>query len=397
MPDPVTGSLRRAAVRLAVRLPRRTVRLRLTLLYGALFLVCGAALLTIAYVLVAHLPVTTQTHITTGPGSVVPGRGPSSPLPELDSPASQADRQRSADLYRLLVASATALAIMSVISVGLGWVMAGRVLRPLRTITATTRRISASNLNQRLALTGPADELTVLGDTIDALLARLERSFTSQRQFVANASHELRTPLTLQRALLEAALTDPDPTIASWHTAGERALAAGVQQERLIDALLTLARSEAGLDRRQTFDLAAITQRALTTWRREAEHRGLRVTATLDPTPVTGDARLVERLVANLIANAVRHNIDGGWVEVRTEVSNGRAALSVANSGPVIPAADVARLFQPFQRLAQERTRQNDGLGLGLSIVRAIADAHDAHVEARPHPDGGLEITVTFR
>jgi signal transduction histidine kinase len=360
---------------------RGTVRLRLTLLYGGLFLASGVILVALTYFLVADRPVRVQ-HF--GSSRPVGGRMPTPP-----SLTGLANRQHDADLHQLLTQSATALGIMTVVSLGLGWLLAGRVLRPVRTITAAARRISAGNLHERLALSGPPDEFSRLGDTFDGLLTRLEDSFTSQSRFVANAAHELRTPLTLQRAHLEAALTDPDPSAASWRTACERALAAGIQQERIIDALLTLARSEGGLARREAFDLAEVAGEALA-----AAADGPRLRGALDAAPVIGDPHLVKRLVANLVDNAVRHNVPGGQVDVRTGMPGGRPTLSVANTGPDVPTAEVARLLRPFQRLAADRTA--DGLGLGLSIVVAVATAHGARLTVEPRAGGGLEVTVSF-
>jgi signal transduction histidine kinase len=269
------------------------------------------------------------------------------------------------------------------------------VLQPLRTITTAARRISASNLYQRLALDGPDDELTELGKTFNGLLARLERSFTAQRQFVANASHELRTPLARQRTLVEVALRDPDATVASMQQTMQRVLATGEEQERLIEALLMLARSQRGLDRLEPVDLAAVTGAAVSATEAEAAERGVRVNASLGSAPSRGDQRLAERLAANLVDNAVRHNVSGGWVEVATAIRSGRSVLSVSNTGAPIAPDQVERLFQPFGRL--EATRfSRDGLGLGLSIVTAIAAAHDADLRARPLPGGGLEVEVHF-
>jgi signal transduction histidine kinase len=398
------------------RLPRHTIRLRLTLLYGALFLASGTGLLIITYVLVAHrLPgIVTVDHqraagagagsatMISGPATAAcaPARsGPVTPA-QLARCAQQAEatmaRQRAAELNQLLTESGIALAIMTVTSIGLGWLVAGRVLRPLRTITTAAQRLSASSLHQRLALAGPDDELKELGDTFDGLLARLEASFAAQRQFVANASHELRTPLARQRAVAEVALTDPERTVASLSHACRRVLAAGEQQERLIEALLTLARSQRGLGHREPVELADITGDAVRSRLAEAGRRGLTVHADLSPGAVLGDARLAERLAANLLDNALRHNTPGGWVRVRTGSRAGQAILSVANSGPVTAPAQLGRLFEPFERLGADRTAGHDGLGLGLSIVRAIADAHQARLRARALLAGGLDVEIRF-
>jgi signal transduction histidine kinase len=319
-----------------------------------------------------------------------------------------ATQQHSAELHQLLIKSGIALAIMAVFSMGLGWVIAGRALRPLHKITSAAREISASNLHERLALEGPDDELTELGDTFDGLLARLESSFQSQRQFVANASHELRTPLTVERALLEVALADPDGDYDSLRAACERVLASSGEQERLIEALLTLASSERGLERREPLDLGVLTGEALDARRAEIERRGLSVSATIDPAWTLGDSRLIERLIVNLLDNALRHNVSGGRVEVATWIAGParvgtsiggparHSVLSVSNSGPEVPSEEVERLFQPFQRLAPDRAGQSDGHGLGLSIVRAIATAHGATLTARARGEGGLAVELSF-
>ncbi|MGE5134494.1 MAG: sensor histidine kinase [Gemmatimonadota bacterium] len=404
------------------RLPRRTVQLRLTLLYGGLFLLSGAVLLAIIYGLVAQrLPQAATVRARQAPASG-PASGPaggpavfyarsgtctaSFGLPPASPAQAQAQvqrqiaqclsQQRSAELDQLLTDSGIGLAAMTVVSIGLGWLVAGRVLRPLRTITAAAQRISASSLHERLALAGPDDELKELGDTFDGLLGRLEASFRAQRQFVANASHELRTPLARQRTVLEVALGGPRPTVASLQAACRRVLAAGEQQEELIEALLTLARSERGLDRRDPFDLAAVTGEILSSRRAEAAARGVALTAALRPAPAGGDGRLAGRLVANLVDNALRHNLPGGRADVATGTCGGHAVVTVANTGPVIPPDRVAQLFQPFQRLAGTRTAARDGLGLGLPIVSAIASAHGAPLWAGPLPGGGLYAEVRF-
>jgi len=412
MPEPATP----APETRRLRLPRRTVRLKLTLLYGGLFLVCGIALLAVTYFLVEqHLPTALTAKSLTGgetggsgsqvsavcytqtAGSsaasgtaIISGSGPTP-----SGCAALLGAARNDELRQLVIDSGIALAIMAAASTGLGWVVAGRVLQPLRTITTAARRISASSLYQRLALDGPDDELTELGKTFNGLLARLELSFTAQRQFVANASHELRTPLARQRTLVEVALRDPDPTVASLQQTMERVLATGEEQERLIEALLTLARSQRGLDRREPLDLAALASTAVSATEAEAAERGVRVNASLGSAPSQGDQRLAERLAANLVDNAVRHNVPGGWVEVATGIRSGRSVLSVSNTGPVIAPDQVERLFQPFARLEATRLGR-DGLGLGLSIVTAIAAAHDADLRARPLAGGGLEVEVHF-
>jgi signal transduction histidine kinase len=393
-------------------LPQRSVRLRLTLLYGALFLASGAALLGINYVLVQRR-YTSNFFIATANGkpgvlSVLSGSA-QGPVPQgpVAGPIgggvvtrqdliSGGQNTSTAALHQLLLQSAIALAIMAVVSIWLGWLIAGRALRPLRTITNAARDISASNLHRRLALDGPDDEVKQLANTFDDLLGRLEASFDAQRQFVANASHELRTPLTLERTLVEVALADPDATIESLRATCERVLGVGEQQERLIEALLTLSRSQRGLDRREPFDLELIAADIVEAGCPEVDEKHLHIETALRPALASGDQRLGERLVANLFDNAARHNVPGGRIEVATTSRAGRAVLRVANTGVMIRTEDLDRLYQPFQRLDAERNGDQDGLGLGLSIVQAIATAHGAEVVTRAQRSGGLEITVTF-
>ena len=434
--DSLRRRLLRRALRGGVRLPRYTVRLRLTLMYGCVFLVCGAGLLAITYLLVSGsgssmlyvksargvgviaTEKASPEHVE-GEGSESgggPGLGPQ-PQVHLQLPSGaqvtpspqqveelhkhgealmiQARSQRNAELNNLLGESGIALAIMAVVSMGLGWLLAGRVLRPLQTITGKARAISASNLHERLALKGPDDELRELGDTFDGLLARLDASFQSQRQFVANASHELRTPLTVERALLEVALADPDADVHSLRHACERVLVCGEEQERLLEALLTLASSERGLERREAFDLEEVVAQTLRAVAAEAQLRGVNVHAKLAAALALGDPRLAARLVRNLVDNAVCHNVPGGSVEITIACDRARAVLTVANCGAPIAPAGVERLFEPFQRGAG-RTDHGDGHGLGLSIVKAIATAHDAALVARARPEGGLTIEVAF-
>jgi signal transduction histidine kinase len=412
-----------AAIRSAFRLPalsfwppRRTVRLRLTVAYGALFLLTGAVLLAITYLLVSRNlgpgPQTVRGLSTRlAPAARLPRRhglfraGTGCRLLAGGSPSSadlavRAQRclsqQRAIELNQLLTESGIALGIMTGVSVGLGWLVAGRMLRKLRTITTAARSISAGNLHARLSLPGPDDELRELGDTFDGLLARLESAFDAERQFVANASHELRTPLARQRTLLEVALADPAPSVTGLRTVCARALIAGEQQERLIEALLALARSQRGLNRREPVELAAITEKVLLARRGEADERGLTVTATFASAPLLGDLRLAERLAVNLIDNAMRHNVANGTVQVSTGTEGRCALLSVVNSGQVIRPEDVPRLLRPFQRLGTDRTGTPDGLGLGLSIVGAITEAHGGSLRVDVRPEGGLTVRAAF-
>jgi signal transduction histidine kinase len=404
-----------------VRHPRATVRWRLTLLYGGLFLICGAGLLAITYALVdranAQGPANQPFAIVDGPASPSPNRVTSAlqqafsprtgPLPPRLRQLLRTNNgraavrfggsgQRIADMHQLEVESVIALAIMAVISGGLGWLVAGRVLRPLRTMTATAQQISEVNLHERLAMPGPRDELRQLGDTIDGLLERLQGAFDAQRRFVANASHELRTPLTVSRAMLEMVISDPEATAETFRATCEMVLEESGQQEQLIDALLGLAHGQRGIDHPEPLDLAAIVIDALQAHDLEAAAQGLQVDVSLNPGPICGDQRLIEHLVSNLLENALRHNLPDGRIWVRVETLGGRPTLAIANTGPLVPAHEVQRLLQPFQRLAPDRVGHREGLGLGLSIVAAIVGAHGATLDVQAGRHGGLEIEVRF-
>ncbi len=394
-----------------LHLPRRTIRLRLALLYGGVFFISGAVLLALIYTAASRthgaytqaVPAPFLGHSSAAAPGQVPVAPPSlqvAPVrrgsPRQEVKVSIVDpNQRSADLRVLAVVSVIALAVMAAVSMGLGWLIAGRVLRPLRTITTAARDISATNLHRRLVLDGPDDEFKELGDTFDGLLARLDASFHSQRQFVANASHELRTPLARLKTLVQVTLADPNASSESLRAAHERVLASEEQLERLIEALLSLASSGRDLDR-EPVDLTAVTGQVLAARRLEIERRGLRLNATLDPAWVEGNPQLVERLVANLLDNAIAHNVAGGRIDVVTATEAGQAVLSVANDGPVIGPEQLDRLQQPFQRLGAARTNHGDGHGLGLSIVHAIATAHGATLSVRSQAAGGLHVTVRF-
>jgi signal transduction histidine kinase len=424
----MSSSWWRWPTRIAAAVPRRGVRVRLTLLFAGLFLVAGAGLLGITYGLLSHA---TDSIIMNrvAAGSTLPSQsisggptviGPILSTPAPDSSAAGAGTAvgplaglspeqaglyvsgtRAAENDALLLYFGIALGIMAVLSAALGWFAAGRALRPLRRITAAARRISATNLNERLAINGPDDDLRELADTIDDLFGRLDASLLAQRQFVANASHELRTPLARSRTVLEVALRDPGASAQTLRATCERAIAAGAEQERLIEALLTLARGERGLARRDQLDLAVVTRDALSARGTEVTARRLSMESRLAPAFLLGDQALIERTVANLVDNALRHNVPDGTATVSVESDGGRAVLCVSNTGPEILPTDVGRLLLPFQRGGAERTRPRPGpdagLGLGLSIVSAIATAHGAALSVTPRlTGGGLTVRLAF-
>jgi signal transduction histidine kinase len=352
------------------------VRLRLTLFYGAMFLVSGAGLLAISYALVeSDLP----------PG--IPG-APPPPVTARPTPPAQ--------LHEFLVNTGTVLAVMVVVSVWLGWLMAGRVLRPLRVITAATRRISEENLHRRLALPGPSDEITELGDTIDGLLARLEGAFDAQRSFVANASHELRTPLAMIRTSVEVAARKP-------HLSTDAAVLAGKvregldQAEQLVESFLSLARAQRGLITDRTIvPLSGLAASALDAHAAAAASHGLTVRHNDGDSEadVTGSQTLLAQMMGNVIDNAVRHNEAGGYIEVTTMTDGPVARLIVETGGPVLDPGEVQELARPFRRLVAARTGSGGGTGLGLSIVAAIAAAHRGTLQLRARPQGGLQVII---
>ncbi|MFI7634179.1 sensor histidine kinase [Nonomuraea sp. NPDC049400] len=358
------------------QLARRSLQKRLALAYAAGFYSAGVFVLVLVAVPLASI----DAAIPKGPpsASAITETGPGIGLPQL------------------LVGSAAALVVLVPVALALGWYVAGRFLQPLRAIIATAKIISAGNLHRRLDLGEPADELTELGHTLDDLFARLETSFDAQRHFVANASHELRTPLAGLRTLLEVALAAPDADADTLRSACQEALALGGHQERLVQALLALATSERGVTRWDPLDLAHVVEGVLVSRRGQATQKGIDLAEHLTPAVTAGDPRLIESLVANLIDNAIRHNHADGHVEITTQTSGTQAALTVTNSGPVIPGNQIQRLFHPFQKLAPERHGRRDGYGLGLAIVNAVTQAHHATLTTTARPEGGLSITVRF-
>jgi signal transduction histidine kinase len=407
-----------------------TVRLKLALLYGLLFLIAGAALVGISYQLVSRKLPADQLQsassqdvalraakLSTEPDLSAPDRNalrklanaapsdalaqvkagnlPLSPRAIQELTAALAVNVRDDALHELLVQSLLALGVVAVASVVLGWFVAGRVLRPLRQITATADRLSASNLDERIDLRGPDDELTRLGRTFDAMLDRLAASFEGQRRFVANASHELRTPLTIMATELDVTLTRPDASVDDLRRMGTTVRSAIDRSDRLVTSLLALARVEEGLEVVQTVDLTAVAANALSRAEGDAMGAELHVTTELEPCTVTGDPGLLDRLVDNLVENAIRHNIEGGWIHVTTRARDGAALIEVASSGRVVPPDATDGLFVPFRRF-DDRTGSQRSMGLGLSIVQSIANAHHAGAAAEPVVGGGLRVTVRF-
>jgi len=381
------------------RRPRLTVRARLTLLYTGLFAVCGAIVVAVSYTLVAQLKSPGQGH---SPPSSFAARCRSEELsahPDgriLAKCAAYfqqqgAQGQRDLTLSHLLQYSLITLAVVIALAAILGWIFSGRALRPVHQITAAARAASEHDLSARVAPTGPRDELRELAETFDEMLGRLQAAFEGQQRFIANASHELRTPLAVMRATVDVVLGNPDSTPGDLRGMAADIRAAVDHAEHLISALLILARNERGLTVHEEVDLATAAEDVLDT---AAGLGGRRVHATLEPAVISGDPVLAERLIANLVDNAVRYNIAAGDIWVSTRTTAGRSELTVANTGPVINPADTGRIFQPFQRLS-DRT-SHDGSGLGLAIVASIAAIHGGTATARPRTDGGLSVTVTI-
>ena len=385
-----------------LHMPARTVRLRLTLLYSGLFLMSGAVLLAITYLLVRR---------SSRPDVVVAGAGPHGPTappalkealanPDVDRYVRHVAEQQYArvvslhtdDLHQLLARSGIALAIMTVVSIALGWLVAGRVLRPLRAMTTTTRHISERNLHERLALAGPRDELKDLADTIDGLLGRLQAHVAEQQRFAANASHELRTPLALTQTLLDVARSDPN------HDNGELVNRLHAVNSRAIDlteALLLLSRADQRSFVREHVDLSLIAEEATETLLPFAEKRGVTIETSGDTAPTIGSHALLLQMTTNLVHNAIVHNLpEQGTVSVTTTVHPENVVLTVENTGAKLTPQLVATLAEPFQRGSKRVRTDHAGVGLGLAIVRSITQAHDGTLTLTPRDAGGLCVTV---
>ncbi|NEB80288.1 HAMP domain-containing histidine kinase [Streptomyces sp. SID14478] len=400
---------------------RPTIRIRLTLLYGGMFLIAGILLLSIIYLLAAQaLNVGSEL-----PFKIVSGRVTSSicnnipdgqiPASELNSALSDCvNQQRQHALDVLLSRSLMALLGLAIIAFAFGYAMAGRVLSPLGRITRTARRVAGTDLSRRIELDGPDDELKELSDTFDEMLDRLERAFTAQQRFVGNASHELRTPLAINRTLLEVHLSDPGAPV-ELQQLGKTLLATNERSEQLVEGLLLLARSDNQIVERKPVDLAEVASQALDQARAEADEKHVEIRGERKEAVVQGNGVLLERIALNLVQNAIRYNVpkeegqrealqdkgaggrrEGGWVEVCTEAQHGQAVLVVTNTGPVVPAYEIDNLFEPFRRLRTERTGSDKGVGLGLSIARSVARAHGGRITAEPRDGGGLVMRVTL-
>ncbi|MEU0478994.1 HAMP domain-containing sensor histidine kinase [Streptosporangium sp. NPDC006013] len=377
-------------------LPIRTVRWRFTVMYGGAFLVSAVGLLVIT-----NLIGLSGTRISeTAPLGNPPGQPTLAAAQDLIGRLqAQLSETQTAQSRRLLIGSAVALAVMAVLSVVLGRIVAGRVLRPLRTITAATRQISADNLHRRLAVPGPADEVKDLADTIDGLLERLEGSFAAQRRFVANASHELRTPLATMRASLDVAIAKPEPVPAQTIALAGRIRTELDQIDRLLEGFLMLARTQHGaLSDRATISLGRVVSAALDARAADITDKSLTVHHgdVHDSAWTRGSRTLLSRMVDNVIDNAVAHNHDGGWIRVAATADGATARLIVETGGRVLDQEQLARLAQPFQRLGADRTGSDNGSGLGLSIVAAVATAHGGSLDLRARPEGGLQVAISL-
>ncbi|MEV0895759.1 ATP-binding protein [Actinoplanes sp. NPDC049802] len=369
---------------------RLTVRGRLTLVYGGLFVAAGLVLLAVIYILIdRRAPLLFERDFA---GEQVGAEAGVGAVPGDAVVRQTVEGFQAGTLYTLLTQGAIALVVVSAATIALGWLIAGRMLHPLHTITETARRIAESpiadrGLHERIALAGPNDELKQLADTFDLMLSRLDRSLDGQRRFIANASHELRTPLTLNRTLLEVAL-EPETVSPEVRQLGVTLLAVNERHGRLIDGLLLLARSEREVTERSYVDLADIVDHV-------AVSDAVKVIAEPGEAAVLGDPVLLERLVQNLVENGVRHNVpENGWVRVSTRTrTDGWVELRVSNSGPVVPRYEVPGLFQPFHRYNRDRLA-GSGAGLGLSIVQSVVNAHLGRIHADAREEGGLLVTV---
>ncbi len=360
-----------------MRLPfRPTVRARLALLLAAMVVLTGVVLLTASFLLVT----VSVDNTVFNPGT--PGD------------LQMRTTEHGPRLARLLVEYNVMLAVLVAIACGLAWLVAGRMLRPLRQITDTAQRITGDDLHQRLALDGPADELTELADTFDAMLARLEAAFTGQQLFAANAAHELRTPLAVMRAELDLLLVGPEPSPAEVRDTATRLRRTVLSSERLLERLLILTRGMLAPGEREPVPLDQITGQALAAAAETTRAQGLTIHPGLEVARAYGDPSLLGEVASNLIGNAVKYNCPDGWITADTRTDGDLVILEISNSGQRIADADLDGLLEPFRRAGQQRTGSSSGLG--LSIVRAIVTAHDGELGLRALADGGLAVRVSL-
>jgi signal transduction histidine kinase len=380
----------------AMRRRRRSVRFRLTGLFGALFVASGALLLVIAGGVTASKTQVTSAAAAPPPSGTALSQA-NAEIRMLQAQVAADSHSQSGIPHQLILASFIALGVMTVLSVLLGWLMAGRALRPVREMTAAAQRISADNLSERLDVPGPQDELKELGDTIDGLLERLEAAFNAQRRFVANASHELRTPLTTMRAALDVAMAKPEPAPPQTVALARRLRTELDRTDRLLEAFLVLARAQhRDLPGHAVLPLDYIANAALAGQAGAIAARRLTVQDSSEPGGawVSGSQALLSRMVQNLIENAISHNEEGGWIHVSSSSDGRTATLVVENGGQLLDQRQAADLAQPFRRFGADRTGSDQGSGLGLSIVAAIAQAHGGLLDLRARADGGLRVTV---
>jgi signal transduction histidine kinase len=402
---------------------RRSVRARIALACAGLFLVTGSAFVAATYALVdrnltstaATSPATNQTGANQTGANQIPDNTLLLKICQKEQLGGQltpaqlaqckdafvggaqagAANQRDRDLHQQVLWSVIGLVVGTIVAGLLGWAIGRRILTPLHKVTSAARRASQEHLDERIHLDGPNDELKELADTFDDMLNRLDLAFVSQRRFVANASHELRTPLTAMRTLIDVAMAKPTRTKEGLETLVGRVREAVDQSEAIIDGLLTLARSDRGLTVRELVDLEAAALDAIDQTTTAARESDITVDANLSAAPFPGDRVLVERLVANLVDNAIRYNFEGGSIQIETGIDNGDSYFSVTNTGPLVPESKLPSLFEPFTRLGQ-RVTNDEGVGLGLSIVASVVAAHGGRLESVALRNGGLKITVRF-
>ena len=375
-----------------MRFFRPTLRIRMALLYGGLVLLVGVSLLFTSIVLLDRSISRLPFFNTVGKVTLKDQGGHVRTI----DPSAIGTEARNSSVNYLLHTGLIYFGIIVVIGTTGGYLLAKQALRPISKLTATAKQLSTETLDQRINLGGPDDELRELADTFDEMLGRLDAAFDSQRLFVANASHELRTPLSVIRTELEVTLGDPDADVAELRRMGEVVESAAERAQNLVASLLTLARLQAvgrgELEVTDGIDIAAIVPVALTNIEAEAQEKQIVVQTELEPALTSGDPRLLERLIGNLVENGVRHNVQGGWLRVRVGENEDRVWLHVSNGGPVIAATDVDALFEPFRRGG--RRTGTRGSGLGLAIVRLIVDAHHGRLQAAAPPFGGLAIRI---